>query len=240
MTIRIQQAVWWQAAAYSPASSGDDFDPTQAGGMSSLRLVVDAGTGVDARYFTSDSAGVLAGKACSALRSFTLNTIYSNNDGQNDTVVDQPTFGVRLGDPSLVDGRVIFNPNAQEALAIFGEPRLVINLEDFVAARVPLSFMLMAVYNSGLSLSCSDRSLPNAWFKHSDIPSGIVDPVSSDELRDAMEPKPQTTSDGLNAGFYVKFDRQAEITQIGCCGVSSGGGGCGGGGSSSSSQAPPS
>jgi alpha-tubulin suppressor-like RCC1 family protein len=240
VTIRIQQAVWWQAAAYSPASSGDDFDPTQAGGMSSLRLVVDAGTGVDARYFTSDSAGVLAGKACSALRSFTLNTIDSNNDGQNDTVVDQPTFGVRLGDPSLVDGRVIFNPNAQEALAIFGEPRLVINLEDFVAARVPLSFMLMAVYNSGLSLSCSDRSLPNAWFKHSDIPSGIVDPVSSDELRDAMEPKPQTTSDGLNAGFYVKFDRQAEITQIGCCGVSSGGGGGGGGGSSSSSQAPPS
>lgn len=258
MTIRIQQAVWWQAAAYSPTSSGADFDPTQASGMSSLRLVGGAGSGVDTRYFTSASAGVLAGKACDALKSFTLSTIDSNGDGQNDTVVDQPTFGVRLGDPSLIDGRVIFNPTAQEALAIFGQPKLVINLEDFVTARVPLSFMLMAVYNSELSLSCSDRSLPDEWFKHSNIPSGIVDPVSADELREAMEPKPQTTSDGLNAGFYVKFERQAEITQIGCCGVdvgsssssssgggdsssssSSSGGGTSSSSSSSSSQAPP-
>lgn len=238
MTIRIQQAVWWQAAAYSPTSSGDDFDPAQAGGMSSLRLVEVPGSGVDTRYFTTASAGVLAGKACDALKSFTLKTIDSSGDGQNDTVVDHPTFGVRFGDPSLIDGRVVFNPNAQEAIAIFGEPKLVINLEDFVTARVPLSFMLMAVYNSSLSLSCSDRSLPNDWFKHSDIPAGIVDPVSADELREAMEPKPQTTSDGLNAGFYVKFERQAEIAQIGCCGVDGGGGG--GGGSSSSSSSQPS
>jgi len=236
VTIRIQQAVWWQAAAYSPTSSGGDFDPAQEGGMSSLRLVGGAGPGVDTRYFTSASARVLAGKACDALKSFTLKTTDSSGDGQNDTVVDHPTFGVRFGDPSLIDGRVIFNPNAQEAIAIFGEPKLVINLEDFVTVRVPLSFMLMAVYNSELSLSCSDRSLPDEWFKHSNIPSGIVDPVSADELREAMEPKPQTTSDGLNAGFYVKFERQAEIDQIGCCGVEGGGGGGGGGGGSSSSS----
>ena len=233
MTIKIQQAIWWHAAAYSPSADASAFDPVSSlGGMSSLRLDGDAPTGVDARLFTTDSAGVLAGKFCDTLRSFTLSVQDQNIDGQPDTVVDHPTFGVRMGDPTLLDARVIFNPTAAEAQAIFGAPKLVLNLADFGTSRVPLSYMLMAVYNSGLSLQCTDRNIPDEWFAHENIPGDLADPVSAAELQVAMEPKPQRTSDGLDAGFFVQFAPQQDVRQLGCCGVVVGGGG---GGSSSSS-----
>jgi hypothetical protein len=236
LTIRIQQAIWWHAAAYSPSANDPYFDPTaETGGMSSLRLSGTPPTGVDTRYFTSDSAGVLAGKFCDTLRSFTLSVSDTNQDGQPDTVVDQPTFGVRMGDPTLLDARVVFNPTAAEARAIFGEPQLVVSLQDFATKRVRLSYMLMAVYNSGLSLQCTDRDVPDEWFTHDSIPGALVDPVSAAELRTAMEPKPQRTSDGLDAGFFVQFAPQQDVRQLGCCGVIVGTGGS----SSSSSTGTP-
>jgi hypothetical protein len=232
LTIKIQQAVWWHAAAYSPSADATAFDPVSSlGGMSSLRLDGTAPTGVDARLFTTDSPGVLAGKFCDTLRSFTLSVQDQNLDGQPDTVVDHPTFGVRMGDPTLLDARVVFNPTAAEAQAIFGAPKLVLKLEDFVTSRVPLSYMLMAVYNSGLSLQCTDRNIPDEWFAHENIPGDLADPVSVAELKVAMAPKPQRTSDGHSAGFFVKFAPQQDVRQLGCCGVVVGGGG----GSSSSS-----
>ena len=236
MTIKIQQAIWWHAAAYSPSADAPAFDPvSSSGGMSSLRLDGADPTGVDPRYFTTDSPGVLAGKFCDTLRSFSLSVVDQNLDSQLDTVVDHPTLGVRMGDPTLLDARVVFNPTAAEAQAIFGTPKLVLKLEDLRHARVPLSYMLMAVYNSGLSLQCTDRNIPNEWFAHDSIPGALADPVSAAELQAAMEPKPQRTSDGLDAGFFVQFAAQQDVRQLGCCGVVVGGGGS----SSSSSTGVP-
>jgi hypothetical protein len=218
--INIQQAVWWHAAVYSPTPDSPDFDPDATeGGMSSFRLTGEGASGVDPRYFTSTSPGVLAGRLCDALRSFTLIVSDSNGDGEPDTVVDNQSFGVRMGDPTLIGSRVIFNPTAAEAIAIFGQPRRVFALQDFANVRVPLSYMLMAVYNSGLSLQCTNRDLPDSWFSYNNIPGELADPVSAAELKTAMEPRPQRTADGMDAGFFVQFDQHPDVRRLGCCGV---------------------
>ena len=220
MSITIKQAIWWQAAAYSPATSAEDFDPENPNnGMSSLEIEPPTPGQPDPGYYTSPTANIVAGKFCGSLRQFSLQVSDSDGDGAVDTVNDSATLGVRFGDPTLADARVVFKPSAAEAVRIFGSPQPVVAIADFANVRVPLSYMLMGVYNSGLSQECSDRSLPDSWFKHSDIPGDLVDPVSLELLRQEMEPRVQTTSDGEDAGFFVKFPRQDDVTQIGCCGV---------------------
>lgn len=221
MSIIIKQAIWWQAAAYSPATSSEDFDPESPdSGMSSLELATPApGGSSDPAYYTSPTANIVAGKFCGSLRQFSLALADTDGDGTNDSVSDSATLGVRFGDPTLTDARVVFKPSAAEAIKIFGQPKPVVVIADFEGVRVPLSYMLMGVYNSGLSQECTDRSLPDSWFKHSNIPGDLVDPVSLDLLKQEMTPRVQTTSDGEDAGFFVKFPRQDDVTQIGCCGV---------------------
>lgn len=221
MSIIIKQAIWWQAAAYSPATPTDDFDPESPdNGMSSLELEPpDPANPADPAYYTSPTTNIVAGKFCGSLREFSLSVGDTDGDGSPDTVFDSATLGVRFGDPTLADARVVFKPSAAEATKIFGAPKPVVAIADFANVRVPLSYMLMGVYNSDLSQQCSDRSLPDSWFKHSTIPGDLVDPVSLDLLKQEMAPRVQTTSDGEDAGFFVKFPRQDDVTQIGCCGV---------------------
>lgn len=214
----IRRKIYWHAAVI--ANSTGDFDPTEpAGPQSAISTLQQNGDTTDAWLSASAADYIYGVKNCRKIP-VSLNV---SNDEILDVDTNGNTVGLRADNPLVAPGEIRFALPPDALSQLLGDPVEVTTASDLInLQKKPIRYRLFAVYKSGPGISCSDRSVPDAWFSSENVPEEVVpfnDGASRSEIEQAMGPVADVDSAGGETGFYVKIKRYESITRIGCCGI---------------------
>lgn len=214
----IRRKIYWHAAVIF--SSSGDYDPTlPAVEQDAASTLQQDGDVTDAWLLNSASDFIYGVKNCKKISA----SLHILNDEVQDVDTNNNTMGLRADNPLVSSGEVRFVLPPDTLNALLGEPVEISTASDLLSLeKKPVRYRLFAVYKSGSAVSCSDRSVPDAWFDSESIPEEVVpfnDGASRAAMEAAMGPISDLSPSNGETGFYVKIKRYDSITRIGCCGI---------------------